>query len=121
MGLAQLHQLRGRVGRGQHESSCVLLYKAPLGDVARARLQKLRSSNDGFEIAREDLRLRGPGEVLGTRQTGSMELRIADLARDAELLPEVVRLADELLTSQPDAVGLLIRRWISSGHEYANV
>jgi ATP-dependent DNA helicase RecG len=121
MGLAQLHQLRGRVGRGQHESSCVLLYKPPLGEIARARLQKLRASNDGFEIAREDLRLRGPGEVLGTRQTGSLALRVADLARDASLLPDVVRLADRLLAERPEAVQVLIRRWISGGHEYANV
>jgi len=99
----------------------VLLYKGPLGDVARARLQKLRSSNDGFEIAQEDMRLRGPGEVLGTRQTGSMQLRVADLARDAALLPDVVRLADRLLVERSDAVPLLIRRWISGGHEYAHV
>jgi ATP-dependent DNA helicase RecG len=121
MGLAQLHQLRGRVGRGSLESSCVLLYKPPLGEIARARLQKLRSSNDGFEIAQEDLRLRGPGEVLGTRQTGAMQLRIADLARDADLLPDVVRLAEQLLAKQPDVVQLLIRRWVAEGHEYAKV
>ncbi|MGD8324476.1 MAG: ATP-dependent DNA helicase RecG [Gammaproteobacteria bacterium] len=121
MGLAQLHQLRGRVGRGMHESGCVLLYKPPLGEIARARLQKLRSSNDGFEIAREDLRLRGPGEVLGTRQTGVMQLRIADLSRDADLLPEVVRLADRLLAERGEAVPALIRRWIPGGQEYANV
>jgi len=121
MGLAQLHQLRGRVGRGRHESSCVLLYRPPLGELARARLQKLRSSSDGFEIAQEDLRLRGPGEVLGTRQTGAMQLRVADLARDADLLPDVVRLADRLLAECSDAVPLLIRRWISVGHDYARV
>lgn len=121
MGLAQLHQLRGRVGRGQHESGCVLLYKPPLGEIARARLHTMRSSNDGFEIAREDLRLRGPGEVLGTRQTGAMQMRVADLSRDADLLPEVVRLADRLLAERGEAVPMLIRRWIPGGHEYASV
>ena len=121
MGLAQLHQLRGRVGRGAHESGCVLLYKPPLGEVARARLQMMRSTNDGFEIAREDLRLRGPGEVLGTRQTGAMQLRVANLSRDAELLPMVVELADRLLAERREAVPELIRRWIPAGYEYANV
>jgi ATP-dependent DNA helicase RecG len=121
MGLAQLHQLRGRVGRGAHESSCVLLYKPPLGEVAQARLQMMRSTNDGFEIAREDLRLRGPGEVLGTRQTGAMQLRVANLSRDAELLPTVVELADRLLAERREAVPDLIRRWIPAGHEYASV
>ena len=121
MGLSQLHQLRGRVGRGAHASSCVLLYKSPIGEIARARLQKLRSSNDGFEIAEEDLRLRGPGEMLGTRQTGAVQLRVADLARDADLLPQVAQLADRLLSERPQAVQLLIDRWIPGGQAYANV
>jgi ATP-dependent DNA helicase RecG len=86
MGLAQLHQLRGRVGRGVHESTCVLLYRAPLSEMARARLAALRESTDGFEIAQRDLELRGPGELLGTRQTGLAQLRVADLVRDADLL-----------------------------------
>ena len=89
MGLAQLHQLRGRVGRGAEASSCVLLYRAPLSEMARERLEAIRATNDGFEIARRDLELRGPGELLGTRQTGLAQLRVADLMRDADLLPRV--------------------------------
>ncbi len=87
MGLAQLHQLRGRVGRGAHDSSCVLLYRAPLSQMARERLGCIRETNDGFEIAQRDLELRGPGELLGTRQTGLAQMRVADLVRDALLLP----------------------------------
>ena len=97
MGLAQLHQLRGRVGRGTVESTCVLLYAPPLTPIARERLGVLRDTNDGFEIARRDLELRGPGELLGTRQTGLMQLRVADLVRDADLLPGVQRAADLML------------------------
>ena len=89
MGLAQLHQLRGRVGRGTEASSCVLLYRAPLSPLARERLKVIRETSDGFEIARRDLELRGPGELLGTRQTGLAQLRVADLMRDADLLPRV--------------------------------
>ena len=89
MGLAQLHQLRGRVGRGEHASTCVLLYRPPLAELARERLGTLRETNDGFEIARRDLELRGPGELLGTRQTGLVQMRVADLMRDADLLPRV--------------------------------
>ena len=91
MGLAQLHQLRGRVGRGSAESTCVLLYRAPLTEIARERLAVMRATNDGFEISRRDLELRGPGELLGTRQTGLMQMRVADLVRDADLLPKVQR------------------------------
>ena len=94
MGLAQLHQLRGRVGRGAVESTCVLLYQPPLAPLARERLAVLRDTNDGFEVARRDLELRGPGELLGTRQTGLMQMRVADLVRDADLLPDVQRAAD---------------------------
>ncbi|MFL5222853.1 MAG: ATP-dependent DNA helicase RecG, partial [Microvirga sp.] len=93
MGLAQLHQLRGRVGRGAKASTCVLLYRAPLSDLARQRLGVLRETNDGFAVAQKDLELRGPGEVLGTRQTGIMQLRIADLLRDADLLPQVIEIS----------------------------
>src|SRR6202012_4253617 len=93
LGLSQLHQLRGRVGRGAAESSCVLLYKPPLGSGARARLDVMRATNDGFEIARKDLELRGPGELLGTRQAGEIDLRIADLLRDAPLIPKVQQAA----------------------------
>ena len=89
LGLAQLHQLRGRVGRGQHASSCLLLYRAPLSPLARERLAVMRDTNDGFEVARRDLELRGPGELLGTRQTGLAQMRVADLLRDADLLPRV--------------------------------
>ena len=81
----------------------------------------MRSSNDGFEIAREDLRLRGPGEVLGTRQTGAMPMRVANLSRDADMLPAVVRLADRLIAERGEAVPMLIGRWIPGGQEYANV
>ena len=121
LGLAQLHQLRGRVGRGRDESDCVLLYKAPLSEHARERLKVLRETNDGFVVAEKDMQLRGPGELLGTRQTGIMELRVADLARDADLLPMVVRLCDELTTDEPGCVAPLTGRWIRAGAEYAKV
>jgi ATP-dependent DNA helicase RecG len=121
MGLAQLHQLRGRVGRGHQASTCVLLYKPPLSPLARERLQVLRATNDGFEVAQKDLELRGPGEVLGTRQTGIVQLRVADLLRDADLLPTVIELSDRLLAERPDAVVPLIRRWIRGAAEYAQV
>src|SRR4029077_18941538 len=102
MGLAQLHQLRGRVGRGAHESDCVLLYGEPLSEVARARLKAIRETNDGFVIARRDLELRGPGELLGTRQTGLADMRVADLMRDSDLLPEVQSVAETLLKHDLD-------------------
>jgi ATP-dependent DNA helicase RecG len=121
MGLAQLHQLRGRVGRGSQASSCVLLYRPPLSEVARERLQVLRATNDGFEVAQKDLELRGPGEVLGTRQTGIMELRVADLLRDADLLPDVIEISEQLSTDAPDSVEPLIRRWIRGEADYAKV
>ena len=121
MGLSQLHQLRGRVGRGREASHCILLYKPPLTDVAEARLRVLRSTTDGFAIAQKDLELRGPGEVLGTRQTGLMQLRVADIVRDADLLPDVIRISDELLTRHPRRVDPLIERWTRGGSEYAKV
>lgn len=121
LGLAQLHQLRGRVGRGHQESSCVLLYRPPLTDTARARLDVLRRSTDGFEIAREDLRLRGPGELLGTRQTGELRYRIADLERDHELLPRVHRAAEDMLAGHRDRVAPLIRRWVGERVRYRDV
>ncbi len=121
LGLAQLHQLRGRVGRGAVESSCVLLYRPPLSQIAHARLAALRECNDGFEIARRDLELRGPGEVLGTRQTGEQTLRVADLLRDQDLLSTVRYAADELLRDQPDPVEWLIQRWIGAGVHYGEV
>lgn len=121
LGLAQLHQLRGRIGRGNTDSSCVLLYRPPLSETARARLAVLRECNDGFEIARRDLELRGPGEVLGTRQTGEQTLRVADLLRDQDLLNAVRYAADQLLRDAPDCVEPLIRRWIGAGARYGEV
>ena len=121
LGLAQLHQLRGRVGRGSVSSSCVLMYHKPLSQQGKARLAALRETNDGFEIARRDLELRGPGEVLGTRQSGMLRLRIADLERDQGLLPEVGQLANELLQRWPDNVAPLIDRWLGDGQRYGDV
>jgi ATP-dependent DNA helicase RecG len=121
LGLAQLHQLRGRVGRGTAESSCVLMYHAPLSQTARKRLNAMRETTDGFEIARIDLELRGPGEVLGTRQTGMMQFRIADVLRDQPLLPEVQRTAQRVLREHPDQVGPLIRRWVGDALQYGRV
>jgi ATP-dependent DNA helicase RecG len=121
MGLAQLHQLRGRVGRGAHESHCVLLYGGKLSEMARARLAAIRETNDGFVIARRDLELRGPGELLGTRQTGLAEMRVADLMRDSDLLPAVQTAAETLLTSNPKAVQALTSRWIGSGERYGRI
>jgi ATP-dependent DNA helicase RecG len=121
MGLAQLHQLRGRVGRGSQESSCVLLYRAPLSQLARERLATLRDTNDGFEIARRDLELRGPGELLGTRQTGLAELKVADLIRDADLLPQVRSTAEALLRDNAACVAPLRLRWIGTAEEYGRI
>ena len=121
MGLAQLHQLRGRVGRGPEASTCVLLYRAPLSPLARARLEAIRRSTDGFEIARRDLELRGPGELLGTRQTGLAQLRVADLMRDADLLPRVQQCAERLLDGDPTRVAGLTARWIGDGERYGRV
>jgi ATP-dependent DNA helicase RecG len=120
LGLAQLHQLRGRVGRGSAASSCVLLYQSPLSAMARERLDTLRRSNDGFEIAEKDLQLRGPGELLGTRQTGLAAFRIADLARDADLLPQVHALADRLLADQPALAERIVQRWVGGAARYAS-
>nr|WP_267191120.1 ATP-dependent DNA helicase RecG [Xanthomonas dyei] len=119
LGLAQLHQLRGRVGRGAAASSCVLLYQAPLSMMARQRLETMRQTNDGFVIAEKDLELRGPGELLGTRQTGLASFRIADLARDASLLPRVQVLAERLLAEAPEIADRVVARWIGSAVRYA--
>jgi ATP-dependent DNA helicase RecG len=121
MGLAQLHQLRGRVGRGSAASSCVLLYRAPLSALARERLKVIRESTDGFEIARRDLELRGPGELLGTRQTGLAQLRVADLMRDADLLPRVQQSAERLLAGHPERVAALAARWVGGGERYGRI
>jgi ATP-dependent DNA helicase RecG len=120
LGLAQLHQLRGRVGRGAVASNCVLLYQPPLGQLARERLQVMRETNDGFRIAEKDLELRGPGEVLGTRQTGQLSFRIADLARDAHLLPAVQEVGAHMLERHPQAAEQLITRWIGGATRYAH-
>jgi len=121
LGLSQLHQLRGRVGRGSVASSCLLLYQAPLSQSARARLAVMRASNDGFEIAEEDLRLRGPGELLGTRQTGLVEFVIADLQRDALLLPEIKQWAERMRAEFPQWVEPLVQRWIRGAERYGSV
>ena len=119
LGLAQLHQLRGRVGRGSAVSSCVLLYQPPLSAMARQRLDVLRETSDGFRIAEKDLELRGAGELLGTRQTGQLQLRIADLARDAALLPAVQRAGEVILRDHAPLVNQLIARWIGGSMKYA--
>ncbi|MGH8155472.1 MAG: ATP-dependent DNA helicase RecG [Rhodanobacteraceae bacterium] len=119
LGLAQLHQLRGRVGRGALASTCVLLYQRPLSALARQRLETLRATNDGFAIAETDLRLRGPGELLGTRQTGTMGFRVADVARDAALLPAVQRVGAVLLRSHPALARRLTARWIGASARFA--
>ncbi|MGB5598159.1 MAG: helicase-related protein, partial [Thiothrix litoralis] len=111
-GLSQLHQLRGRVGRGSTASSCVLLYQHPLGKTARKRLDAMRNSTDGFVIADIDLELRGPGEVLGTRQTGDVRLRIASLLRDQHWLPAVQMAAREVVAKYPERVEALTQRWL---------
>jgi ATP-dependent DNA helicase RecG len=121
MGLAQLHQLRGRVGRGADASTCVLLYRQPLSELARERLSVIRETNDGFEIARRDLELRGPGELLGTRQTGLAQLRVADLLRDADLLPRVQKAAELLLASYPDNIAPLTARWVGGSERFGRV
>ncbi|MFT4925812.1 MAG: ATP-dependent DNA helicase RecG [Phenylobacterium sp.] len=119
LGLAQLHQLRGRVGRGSVASHCVLLYHAPLSKTAKKRLGVLRQSNDGFVIAQKDLEIRGPGEVLGTKQTGLADLKIADLVRDASLIPQVQQLAHHMWTHYPEHCERIIERWIGDKEIYS--
>ncbi len=121
LGLSQLHQLRGRVGRGAQESHCVLLYQPPLSEMARARLAALRETSDGFEIARRDLEMRGPGEMLGTRQAGMPQFHIADLLRDRALLARVQQVAELMLKEQPECVDPIVRRWLGRAEEYGNV
>jgi ATP-dependent DNA helicase RecG len=120
LGLAQLHQLRGRVGRGSVASFCVLMYKAPLSKTATKRLAVLRESNDGFVIAEKDLEIRGPGELLGTRQTGLADLKIADLLRDGYLIPEVKQQAYLLSRQNPECAQALIKRWLGNKERYSN-
>ncbi len=121
LGLAQLHQLRGRVGRGSQESHCVLLYHNPLSEAGKLRLGIMRESNDGFYIAEKDLEIRGPGEILGTRQTGLMAFRIADLTRDSALQPQVKLWAEKIRAQQTQLIEPLIRRWLANAEQYGNV
>ncbi len=121
MGLAQLHQLRGRVGRGSAQSLCILLYQKPLSELGRMRLKIIFENNDGFEIARQDLQLRGPGELLGARQSGVAMLRFADLNEDEDLLELAQETADEMLRDYPDAARSCLRRWMANKHDYLHV
>ena len=120
LGLAQLHQLRGRVGRGAVESHCVLMYQSPLSKTASKRLAVLRESNDGFYIAQQDLEIRGPGELLGTKQTGLADLKIADLLRDADLIPQVQNIATHLWDNYPSHAQAIINRWLGYRERYGN-
>ncbi len=121
MGLSQLHQLRGRIGRGAAQSHCVMLYRQPLGQLARNRLSVLRDTNDGFLVAQRDLELRGPGELLGTRQTGLPEYRIADLVRDAHLMPRVQTCAEIIQREHPQRGEAITRRWLGDARQYGKV
>ena len=121
MGLSQLHQLRGRVGRGAAQSHCVLLYKPPLGRIAKERLAVLRDTNDGFVVAQRDLELRGPGELLGTRQTGLPDYRVANLVRDAELMPQVQITAEAIRKSSSSRAAAIVRRWLGDAGRYGKV
>jgi len=121
MGLSQLHQLRGRVGRGSSASSCVLLYRSPLSAIAKRRLSVLRDTTDGFKVAQQDLELRGPGEVLGVRQTGLMQLRVADLIRDADLAPTAQLIGRRLLSESPEIAESIIQRWVGFSRRYGGV
>jgi len=121
LGLAQLHQLRGRVGRGAVASHCVLLYKPPLSKTAQKRLQVLRDTNDGFIIAQHDLEIRGPGELLGTKQTGNAEFKVVDLVRDQQLIPEVQRIARHLHQYYPEQAKALVERWLPAKTLFSNV
>ena len=121
MGLSQLHQLRGRVGRGENQSHCVLLYKKPLGEIAKNRLSALRKSNDGFFLAQRDLELRGPGELLGTRQTGLPEYRIANLVRDSHLIPKVQKTAITIQNKHSKIEIEIANRWLGNAHNYGKV
>jgi ATP-dependent DNA helicase RecG len=120
LGLAQLHQLRGRVGRGAVESHCVLMYQSPLSKTATKRLGVLRESNDGFFIAQQDLEIRGPGEMLGTKQTGLADMKIADLVRDASLIPQVQNIAEHLWEKYPSHSQAIINRWLGYRERYGN-
>jgi ATP-dependent DNA helicase RecG len=121
LGLAQLHQLRGRVGRGSVTSYCILMYQYPLSQLAKQRLAVMRETTDGFKIAQRDLEIRGPGEMLGTRQTGDVSLRIASLLRDSDLLPAIQQAATSLTRHHPELIPALIKRWLGNNAEYGHV
>ncbi len=121
LGLAQLHQLRGRVGRGGKQSACVLMYQAPLSETGKQRMSILRETNDGFKVAEKDLELRGPGEVLGTKQTGLMQMRIADIVRDEHWFSEVKAAGQHIIEYHPQSVKPLVRRWLGKADRFVNV
>jgi len=121
LGLSQLHQLRGRVGRGATASACILLYQNPLTATARERLKVIYENQDGFEVARHDLRVRGPGEILGARQSGVPMLRFADLATDLDLLDAARAVAETLLRDEPEAAQAHLARWLGGRHELLKV
>ncbi len=120
-GLSQLHQLRGRGGRGAAQSACILLYQTPLSETARARLKIIYENSDGFEIARQDLLLRGPGEFLGARQSGAPLLKIADLEQDRDLLEAARRIAEKILAEQPELAERHLQRWLGGAEQYLKV
>ena len=121
LGMAQLHQLRGREGRGAVQSHCIMLYQNPLSNLGKKRLAVMRESTDGFYIAEKDLELRGPGQVLGTQQTGLMTFRVADIGRDSSLLDSVKTASEQVMASHPEAIEPLIDRWIGERLEFVNV
>ena len=121
LGLSQLHQLRGRVGRGNLQSYCVLLYQSPLSDVAKRRLDIMRQTTDGFKIADEDLKLRGPGDFLGTQQTGVSRFRVANILEHQALLPKVKAICKNIETKQPELIAKLVQRWYQDAEDYAKV
>ena len=121
LGLSQLHQLRGRVGRGNRQSHCVLMYQHPLSETAKIRLQTMRETNDGFAIARQDLKLRGPGEILGSRQTGAMAFRLINIERDHQLIAQARQLAEQLLKTHPEACDQMVDRWNQQQQDLAKI
>jgi len=121
LGLSQLHQLRGRVGRGEKKSHCVLLFNTPLSEHAKSRLEAMRSTQDGFVLAEKDLMLRGPGELLGERQAGSVQFKIADLGRDMHLLPKVRERAEAWIARSDMRIHALLSRWIPKGDLVGNI
>ena len=121
LGLSQLHQLRGRVGRGSEDSFCILMYQAPLSNTSRERLNILRETSDGFIIAEKDLELRGPGEMMGTRQTGQIQFKIANLERDTALLDQVSEAVNIIQQNCPENIQPLIERWLGTTTKYAEV